>query len=71
MASEQDFREVLERLARIEAKIEIQPAHCRDHAKRIERLESAVGRQNFIAALLGAIAAGAVLMLKYIGTGAR
>jgi hypothetical protein len=64
---EQEIREILERLARIETKLETQPTYCKDHARRLERLEVQVGRQNFIAATLGAFAGGVVLLLKYLG----
>jgi hypothetical protein len=65
--TEQDIREILERLARIEARMDTQPKYCKDHARRLERLEVQVGRQNFIAATLGAFAGGVVLLLKYLG----
>ena len=56
---DQDIKEILDRLARIETKLE-------DDRPRLYNLERQVGRQNFVASMLGALAAGAVLMIKYI-----
>lgn len=55
-----------EDMARIAQKLDDRP--CILHEKRVQRLEDIVGKQNFVAALIGALAAGIILAAKYFLT---
>ena len=73
-----DITEIKERLAGIETsmtfvkdRLDRMPVPgegpvCAFEKGRLDKLESTVGRQNFVAATLGAIAAGVVLALRYV-----
>ena len=73
-----DITEIKERLAGIEtaamfikARIDRLTAPgegevCLREGARVTRLERSVGRQNFIAATMGALAAGVVLAMRYV-----
>ena len=73
-----DIVEIKERLAGIETammfvkdRLDKMPlpgegAVCLMEKDRIGKLENAVGKQNFLAGTIGAVAAGVVLALRYV-----
>ena len=64
--SEQDYREVLQRLARIEEKLDAHTLREEALDRRTSRLETVTGRHGFVTAVISATAAGVVLMVKYL-----
>ena len=73
-----DITEIKERLAGIETfqefikeRLDKMPLPgegqvCRFEKGRLDKLEAAVGKQNFLAGTIGAVAAGLVLALRYV-----
>lgn len=53
-----------ERLVRIEQKFDDLP--CSTHAESIEAVERAISKQNVLASVLGAVAGGLVLAVKWV-----
>ena len=54
------------RLGRIEGQLNGQRDICLFEQGRIERLERAVGKQNFLAALFGSIGAAVILAIEHL-----
>ncbi len=52
-------------LAKIETKLDLV---LEEHDRRLEKLETAQGKQNLVAASIGAIGAGIVMALKFVVT---
>lgn len=68
-ATEEDrLQKVEQELSRLCGLLEGRELRCADHARRLERVESAVGRQSLIASVLGALSAGVVLAFKALVT---
>lgn len=65
-AEEEKLDQVLSRLDKIDAKLEARESICGYESDRIGRLEDAVGRQNLVSAVLGALGAGIVLMIQTV-----
>lgn len=71
--SPQDIMDIRERLVRIEESLKHPSPQCAVHSSkiddigdRVDSIEAQIGRHNLIAATLGALAAGIVLMIKYV-----
>jgi hypothetical protein len=58
-----EVHKMREEMARIAQKLDDRP--CIAHDGRLMRIESLVGKQNFVAAVIGALAAGIILAAKY------
>ena len=53
-----------ERMSALEAVSRMQPTRCAEHERRLDRVESTVGRQTLIATVVSAVTAGVILGLK-------
>lgn len=76
---ETDMREVLQRLTRIETEIKslsvpsaekcaVHGQQIKDIGKRMDKIESVVGKQGMISLTIGAVGYGLALLLKYLFT---
>lgn len=64
-ATEEDrLLKVEQELSRLCGLLEGRELRCVDHARRLERVEVAVGRSNLVASVIGAVSAGVVLAAK-------